>query len=443
MRIFLFFFLVVLYTQILLAQGVGINVNGTTPDPSAGLDVNFVNKGLLPPRLTTAQRNAISSPANGLIVFNTETNCMEYYRPSGWYSMCPLPPKINTSPVTSVTAVSAVAGGQVTDDGGSLVTARGVCWSTSPLPTLSSSVSTDGSGIGSFSSTLSALQYGTTYFLRAYATNAEGTTYGNQVTFTTITPNLPTVTTAVVSSITGFTATVGGEVTSDGGLAITSRGICWSLTANPTLSNNILNIGTGVGSFSSSLTGLNSGTTYNLRSFAVNDLGVSYGPNVIFTTLSSSPILGGGLSIAGATFQSSTTLATNVAQKAFDGTVVDYWHSSQYDKVPWANPWLRINLPAGRIVNRYRLWHRNMPSYEDRLMSWVFQGSNDGQNWVDLDVRNNATPPYPGTDIFSAAQFGDYSFSNATPYSYYRIWGTEGNPGHEYTVIGELQLWGF
>ncbi len=439
----MFFFSMVIYSHILVAQGVGINESGTNPDPSAGLDVNFVNKGLLPPRLTTAQRNAISSPANGLIVFNTETNCMEYYRPSGWYSMCPLPPKIITSPVNSVTAVSALVGGQVTDDGGSLVTARGVCWSTSPLPTLSSSVLTDGSGIGSFSSTISSLQYGTTYFLRAYATNAEGTTYGNQVTFTTITPSLPTVTTAVVSSITGFTASVGGEVTSDGGLAITSRGICWALTANPTLSNNVLNIGTGVGSFSSTLTGLNSGTTYNVRSFAVNDLGVSYGPNVIFTTLSSSPILGGGLSIAGATFQASTTLASNIAQNAFDGTVVDYWHSNQYDKVPWSNPWLRINLPAGRIVNRYRLWHRNGPSWEDRLRSWVFQGSTDGLNWVNLDVRTNATPPYPGTDTFSAAQFGDYSFTNATPYSYYRIWGTEGNPGHEYTVIAELQLWGF
>src|SRR5690606_33716610 len=67
-----------------LSQGVTIGSN-TPPDPSATLDIQSNNGGLLYPRLTTAQRNAISVPANGLTIYNTTTNCLQVYFPmSGW-----------------------------------------------------------------------------------------------------------------------------------------------------------------------------------------------------------------------------------------------------------------------------------------------------------------------------------------------------------------------
>jgi len=94
-------------------------------------------------------------------------------------------PTVTTTAVTDITNVSAVSGGNVTADNGTPVTARGVCWSTSPNPTIADSHTTDGTGTGSFSSSLSSLSGSTTYHVRAYATNTAGTGYGADITFTT------------------------------------------------------------------------------------------------------------------------------------------------------------------------------------------------------------------------------------------------------------------
>ena len=90
-------------------------------------------------------------------------------------------------------------------------------------PTINDSHTSDGTGTGSFTSTITGLSQGTTYYARAYATNSMGTSYGDQVSFST-TAIIPTVTTITVSSITGTTATGGGNVTSDGGTSVTARG---------------------------------------------------------------------------------------------------------------------------------------------------------------------------------------------------------------------------
>ncbi len=94
-------------------------------------------------------------------------------------------PSVSTIEVTDITQTDAVSGGNVTDDGGAPVTARGVCWSTNQSPTTYDSKTEDGQGTGSFISSLSDLEANTTYYLRAYATNSKGTAYGNQVSFKT------------------------------------------------------------------------------------------------------------------------------------------------------------------------------------------------------------------------------------------------------------------
>ncbi len=94
-------------------------------------------------------------------------------------------PTVTTSDVTGTTQSTATCGGNVTSDGGSAVTARGVCWSTSQNPTVSGSHTTDGTGTGAFVSSLTGLSPGTPYYVRAYATNSAGTSYGDQVSFTT------------------------------------------------------------------------------------------------------------------------------------------------------------------------------------------------------------------------------------------------------------------
>lgn len=91
-----------------------------------------------------------------------------------------------TIPPASITQTTAVSGGNITSDGGSSVTSRGVCWSTNANPTIANDKTTDGSGTGNFTSTISGLTQGQTYYVRAYAINSAGTAYGNEVSFKTL-----------------------------------------------------------------------------------------------------------------------------------------------------------------------------------------------------------------------------------------------------------------
>jgi hypothetical protein len=173
------------------------------------------------------------------------------------------------------------------DDGGRAITSLGVCYSTLPNPTTSGTCVTTGSSNGSFTLNLSSLSLGTAYYARAYATNSLGTTYGLQTTFTYILS--PTVTTDSVDSITASRATVGGIVTSDGGSTVTSRGICYATTQNPTTANTCRTSGSGTGAFTVNLTALSYVTTYYVRAYATNSVGTTYGLQSTFTTLAKLP----------------------------------------------------------------------------------------------------------------------------------------------------------
>ena len=197
-------------------------------------------------------------------------------------------PTLTTDSITSITAISATCGGNITDDGGLSVTARGVCWSTSPNPTVSDSNTTNGTGTGSFTSSITELQIGTTYYVRAYATTNAGTGYGEQVSFTTRN-GIPTVTTTEITNIEGTYANGGGNITDDGGLAVTARGVCWSTSPSPTLANSHTTNGSGAGSFSSYMTGLTMGTTYYVRAYATNSFVTVYGNQLSFTITNDEP----------------------------------------------------------------------------------------------------------------------------------------------------------
>jgi hypothetical protein len=208
---------------------------------------------------------------------------------------------ISTISATNISNTSVTINGEVKYDGGSTVIQRGVCWSTAPTPLLTGSHTTDSLGIGSFTSYITGLNAGTTYYVRAYATNSVGTAYGNQISFTTtnISASLPTLSTTSANSITNSTAVSGGNISSDGGSNVTQRGVCWSSTQNPSISNNITNSGTGIGSFTSSLTGLTANTIYYVKAFATNGVGTAYGNQISFTTTNISASLQIGQNYAG------------------------------------------------------------------------------------------------------------------------------------------------
>lgn len=191
-------------------------------------------------------------------------------------------PKITTDSVIEVLAVTAQIAATVYEDGGTPVIVRGICWSTSPMPTVSDSVSVDSSGLGSFVATAANLEIATTYYVRAYATNIAGTAYGSAVSVKT--PKYPTIVTTAVSNITATTAASGGNVTNDGGVAMVERGVCWSTSPTPTIADSRTSDGNTTGSYASAVTGLTPATTYFLCAYATNTFGTAYGSTVSFTT---------------------------------------------------------------------------------------------------------------------------------------------------------------
>jgi uncharacterized protein (TIGR02145 family) len=194
------------------------------------------------------------------------------------------PPKLTTTAVTEIQPTSAKAGGLISDDGNTDIIVRGVCWGTRDKPTIEGTRTTDGYGMGSYTSSITQLTPNTLYYVRAYATNKVGTAYGNQLTFTSAELAVASLSTASVTAITSTTAVSGGTITSDGGSDVTQRGVCWSTHTGPVITDSHTSDGTGTGSFSSNLTGLTGNTAYYVRAYAVNTQGTSYGQEVSFTS---------------------------------------------------------------------------------------------------------------------------------------------------------------
>lgn len=234
-RIFIVFLFLLIINTISFSQSVGISATGTAPpNASAGLDVSSANKGVLIPRIaltSTASSSPLASHVAGMLVYNTATDGdvtpgfyynngatwvsgfpkanaagdMMYWDGSAWVSISAGQPgqllqisssgspywgdvgfaSLTTAQVTGVQTMSALSGGNITADGGFAVTDRGVCWAITPNPTTANSFAASGTGTGGFVSNITGLVSGTLYYARAYATNINGTSYGNQISFTT------------------------------------------------------------------------------------------------------------------------------------------------------------------------------------------------------------------------------------------------------------------
>ena len=215
-------------------------------------------------------------------------------------------PVVNsTTTATNIGQNSATSGGYISTDNSFPITERGICWNTTGNPTISGSKATSGTGTGTFSVSMTGLTLGTTYYVRCYGINSAGVGYAGQVTFTTLGATIPLVSsTTAVSNISQTAATSGGNVSSDGGSAITERGICWSNGAGPTIANSKATASGTIGTFGANLAGLSASTTYYVRAYAINALGTAYGDQVSFTTAAQlyAPTI------------TSTTSVTNIAQ---------------------------------------------------------------------------------------------------------------------------------
>ena len=217
-------------------------------------------------------------PVNSIVAYLTATQWKDLPNIKEGF-----PAIVETDNTSSITATTIVSGGNVSSEGTSAVTERGICWGYNALPTITDSKTAVGAGTGVFTSPINNLSPGQMYHVRAYAISVVGTAYGSDVTFVTVgTP--PTVLTSQVSYITNTSAILGGNVTSIGTSSTMASGVCWSTRANPTINDNKTTDGIGYGLFRSSIAGLRPGVTYHYRAYATNYSGTSYGDDLTFVT---------------------------------------------------------------------------------------------------------------------------------------------------------------
>jgi hypothetical protein len=215
------------------------------------------------------------------------------------------------------------------------------------------------------------------------ATLVDGYTYTSCAT-------APTVTTMAVSSVTPTSASNGGNVTSDGGASITARGVCWSESSNPNTGDNTLSAGDGTGSFTCNITGLNPGTPYHVRAYAVNSVNTSYGNDIPFITAAEAPIAITG-SAKSAT-PTSVILDGAVKPNGADtdvvfewGTDTTYGRTATADQSPVSDPG---NEPvSARITGLIPGMH-----YHFRLAATNSEGTGHGEDRTFDTVETQAMP---------------------------------------------------
>ena len=192
-------------------------------------------------------------------------------------------PSVVTSEVSDILSSSVKLNGAATKDGGKTITERGFCYSLKSTPTTKDSKVSVGTGIGTFTKTIEKLNFATTYYVRAYATNANGTAYGEEKSFKTLAV-LPNLEKSSISNIDSISATLSGKVISDGGSTITERGFCYSENGVPNVNSSKISLGNGVGSFTIDIKNLKWTTRYYVRAYAINEIGIQYGDLTNFFT---------------------------------------------------------------------------------------------------------------------------------------------------------------
>jgi hypothetical protein len=288
-----------------VAQGGGFTEKGvcysTSPNPTVENDKVIYNGDetkaafkvkLYVDRLTTYYVRAYAINSSG-VIYGEEYS---FATPSALPALAGISAStIATTTDKGITATTAI---NITDDGGphttADITSRGVVYGTYPGASLDSIQSTiksnatvattEGVGEGQFTSLATQLNGNVKYYLRAYATNSIGTTYSNEVSFTTPV-GYAFVNTREVSKVAKTTVTLNGVVTSNGGGTITERGFVYALTANPTVANTKVPVAGTKDTISADISGLEMNTEYHVRAYVTNEKGTNYGAEVTFKTL--------------------------------------------------------------------------------------------------------------------------------------------------------------
>ena len=342
-------------------------------------------------------------------------------------------PSVITTIATNVTSNSAVSGGTISNDGGNTIIAKGVCWSSSVNPTINNFYTNNGSGANSFTSIISNLTPGTNYYYRAYITNSSGTFYGSTYTLS-IPATLPTITTSPATNITYNSATSGGNVTNDGGSAITARGVCWCTCSAPTINDNHTTDGSGLGSFVSQLNNLGSNYDIYVRAYATNSQGTSYGETIYFITppavpavitntvtqITSSTAISGGvvegfsISARGVCWSTSPNPTIALSTKTVNGSGIGFFNSTITGLTPSTTYFIRAygtNSSGTAYGNEFSFTTQSIPSFPtgtifcNNVITGVIDvtNPNTGKTWMDRNLGASQV----ATSSTDALAYGD------------------------------------
>ncbi|MEM9050992.1 MAG: hypothetical protein AAGC47_02970 [Bacteroidota bacterium] len=197
-------------------------------------------------------------------------------------------PELLTSEVDSITNTSAVVTVELLSEGTSPVVQRGVCYAIQPEPDLQSSFTIESADSDTFTSSITGLTADTEYFVRSYAINNAGVAYGNQLNFITSNESKtvpPEVSTILVNDITMTAASVVGELISEGSSTVLDRGFCFGVNPEPDFNDSFVPADNEENSFTASLEGLEIGTDYFIRAYALNKTDTAFGNELSFMTI--------------------------------------------------------------------------------------------------------------------------------------------------------------
>lgn len=192
--------------------------------------------------------------------------------------------RVTTYMPQDITGTTAKCGGDVIVIQGLSLSELGVCWSKEQNPTIENAHVFTTNWREPYVCTITDLEPETKYYVRAYALRGLEYYYGEEVVFTTIGVDLPTVITTEATNITSNSAKGGGVVSSEGSCPVIERGICWSINPNPTIDDAHISSGNGVGTFEVIIDSLWGNRKYYVRAYAENCNGICYGSQVSFTT---------------------------------------------------------------------------------------------------------------------------------------------------------------
>lgn len=196
-------------------------------------------------------------------------------------------PIVQTLEVLMIDSLMARVKGAVSYEGGATVTERGVCWNDYGDPTTDDNRLVHAeNGLGEYTCKLTGLEPFTKYYVRAYAKNTCGTSYGAVLDLVTgAEVNLPTVVTVGMNDVSVTTASCLCNVVDDGGAPVYERGACWGIDPNPNIASYVYADGGGLGDYVIGLNELDANTTYYVRAYAKNSKGINYGETICFSTL--------------------------------------------------------------------------------------------------------------------------------------------------------------